>query len=144
MVLLYTFALTLLGAGWVLAAWRAGRLEKRYTVAALAAEKAIQAPEPKPGNGRQNVAASAKRYYQLGLLVQKRDALEEKYGRWQHRAERLGAWVNAVRGWRGRKLPYTAGVVDVWMVLTALDYLGVGEYTGTREAVRWVTTLVRG
>ena len=144
MVLLYTISLTLVGAGWVFAAWRAGRLERRYAAAALAAEKALKAAETKPGNGRQDVAGNAKRYYHLDLLVQKRDALEEKYAAWQGRADRLGRWATAVRGWRGRKLPYTAGVLDVWMVLTLVDYLGAGEYAGTREAVRWVTDLVRG
>lgn len=144
MVLLYTFVLTLLGAGWAVAAWRAGRLEKRYAKAALVAEKALKLPQPKPGNGHQDVAANAKRYYHLGLLVQKRDVLEEKYAAWQGQADRLAGWVTKVRTWRGQKLPYTCGVLDVWMVLTLLDYLGVGEYAGTREAVRWVTNLVRG
>ncbi|HEY1378069.1 MAG TPA: hypothetical protein VGF55_14810 [Gemmataceae bacterium] len=144
MVLLYTVVLTLLGTAWAVAAWRAGRFERRYAKAALIADKALKAPDPKPGNGRQDLAATAKRYYHLGLLVQKRDALEENYNAWQGRADRLAAWVARVRNWRGQKLPYTAGVLDVWMLLILLDYCGTGEYVNAREAVRWVAKLVRG
>ena len=69
--------------------------------------------------------------------MQRRDALEEKYSTWQGRADRLTAWVAAVRNWRGRKLPYTAGVIDVWMLLCLLDYCGAGEHINAREVVRW-------
>ncbi len=143
MIFLYTLVLVTLGAVKVLAVWRAGRLERRYATAALAAEKLLRTPEPKAGNGRADLALSAKRYYHLGQLVQRRDALEEKYSAWQARADRLTAWVAAVRNWRGRKLPYTAGVIDVWMLLCLLDYCGAGEYVSAREVVRWATGMIR-
>jgi hypothetical protein len=144
MVLLYTFAVLLLGAAWAVAAWRAHRIERRYTKAALAAEAALKAPGPKPGNAGQDLAADAKQYFHLGQLVQKRDALEEKYSAWQGRADRLAGWVARVRNWRGQKLPYTAGVLDVWMLLILLDYCGAGEYVSGRAAVEWLTRLVHG
>ena len=144
MIFLYTLALVLLGAAKALAVYRAGRLERRYAKAALAAEKLLRVPEPRAGNGRHDLAAGAKRQYQLGQLVQKRDALEARHATWQARADRLTGWSAAVRNWRGRKLPYTAGVIDVWMLLCLLDYLGAGEYVNAREAVRWLTGLIRG
>jgi hypothetical protein len=142
MIFLYTIVLVLFGAAKALAVWRAGRYERRYTKAALAAEKLLRAPEPKAGNGRPDVAATAKRQFQLGQLVQKRDAVEAKHAAWQARADWLTAVVAAVRGWRGRKLPYTAGVFDVWMLLCLLDHFGAGEYVSAREVVRWVSSLV--
>jgi hypothetical protein len=141
MIALYTFLLLTVGAVKVLAAWRAGRFERRYARAALAAEKLLRAPEPKAGNGNRaaDAAAAAKRQYQLGMLVQRRDALEARHAFWQALADRLGGWVAAVRTWRGRKLPYTAGVLDVWMLLVLLDYLGAGDYLNARQVVREVT-----
>jgi hypothetical protein len=144
MIFLYTLVLIALGAAKALAVWRAGRYERRYAKAALAAEKLLRSPEPRAGNGRPDIAASAKRQLQLGQLVQKRDALEDRHAAWQARADGIAAWVAAVRNWRGCKLPYTAGVLDVWMVLCLLDYLGAGEYVSAREAVRWVTQVIRG
>ena len=144
MIFLYTLALVLLGAAKALAVYRAGRLERRYAKAALTAEKLLRAPEPKAGNGRHDLAATAKRQYQLGQLVQKRGALEARHATWQARADRLTGWSAAVRNWRGRKLPYTAGVLDVWMLLCLLDYLGAGEYVNAHEAVRWLAGLIRG
>jgi hypothetical protein len=144
MIFVYTLVLVLIGAAKAWAVFRAGRYERRYAKAALAAEKLLRAPDPKPGNGRLDLAAGAKRQYQLGELAQKRDALEAKHAVWQARAEALTGWTAAVRNWRGRKLPYTAGVIDVWMLLCLFDYLGAGEYVSAREAVRWLTDLLRG
>jgi hypothetical protein len=143
MIFVYTFVLVLLGAAKALAVLRARGMERRYAKIALAAEKLMQA-QPKPGNGRLDPAAGAKRQYQLGQLVQKRDVLEAKHAGWQTLADRLTAWTAAVRNWRGRKLPYTAGVIDIWMMLCLADYLGAGEYVNAREAVRWLTGLIRG
>jgi hypothetical protein len=144
MIFLYSLVLTVLGVAKALAVWRAGRFERRYASAALAAEKLLRTPEFRAGNGRTDAAASAKRQFQLGQLVQKRDALEARHAAWQARADALAAWTAAVRHWRGRKLPYTAGVLDVWMLLCLLDYVGAGHYPSAREVVHWVTSVVRG
>jgi hypothetical protein len=144
MIFLYTLILVAVGTAWALAAWRAGRFERRYATVALAAEKLLRAPEPRAGNGRADAAAGAKRQLVLGQLILKRDALEARHATWQGRVDRIAGWVAAVRGWRGRKLPYTAGVFDVWMALCLADYLGAGEYVNARAALRLVTQLVRG
>ncbi|MFO0810042.1 MAG: hypothetical protein U0746_15580 [Gemmataceae bacterium] len=141
MIFLYTFVLSVLGTLKTLFAWRARGYEKRYAKTALTVEKLTRSLE-KGGTNRIDAAATAKRQYQLGALVQVRDALEAKHDVWAARAERLKRWANGVRTWRGRKLPYTAGVIDVWMALALLDHAGVGEYvsarTVVRQAVEWV------
>jgi hypothetical protein len=144
MIFLYSFVLLTLGLAKAVAAWRAGALERRYAKAALAAEKLLRAADAKAGNGRgpADPAAAAKRQYLLGVLVQKRDALEAKHAVWQGRADRLGAWVSLVRSWRGQKLPYTAGVLDVWMALVLVDHFG-GDYVSAGKVVRAVTEWVQ-
>src|SRR4051812_18404910 len=147
MVFLYACVLTLFGLLRLVAAARAGRLEKRFAKAALAVEKVAREPAPKAGNGngRADLYRSAKQQYLLGQLVQRRDALEAKYETWQARADRLGRWVAAVRGLKGRTLPYTAGVLDVWLALAALDALGVADVLSAKQVIRWVSEhLIRG
>jgi hypothetical protein len=142
MILLYTLALFLLGVIKMLIGWRVAFLERRYTRAALAVVKLLREPAFRDGNGnRGDVGQSAKRQYQLGVLVQQRDYLEAKHDRWQLRAEKIGAAVNAVRSWKGRKLPYTLGVLDVSGLLYLIDYLGAGEYANVRHLVQMATAL---
>jgi hypothetical protein len=104
----------------------------------VATEATLLAQEPiRPGNSnRPDPYQAAKRQYRLGQLAQKRDALEARHERWQRVAEKLGGTVRRLREWKGRKLPYTFGVVDVSVLLYAIDYLGVGEFvsvTGLRQ-----------
>ena len=141
MIFLYACVLTLFGLLRLVVAARAGRLEKRFAKAALAVEKVAREPAPKAGNGhgRADLYRSAKQQYLLGQLVQRRDALEAKYEGWQGRADRLGRWVAAVRGLKGRTLPYTAGVLDVWLALAALDALGVADVLSAKQVIRWVS-----
>lgn len=64
-------------------------------------------------NNRTDPCQSAKRQFLIGLLVQKRDRLDEKHAAWEAFAERLGTIVTTLRNWKGKKLPYPLGVVDV-------------------------------
>ena len=50
--------------------------------------------------------------------------------------------MTRVRNWKGKKLPYTFGVVDVWFLLSLIDYLGVGAYLSPRYLVQLATSLV--
>jgi hypothetical protein len=145
MILLYTLALVLLGVAKKVIDWRVGSLERRYTRAALAAVKLLRESTFRDGNGsRGDVGQTAKRQYQLGVLVQHRDQLEARHERWQARAEKLGAVITGLRAWKGRKLPYTLGVLDVSGVLYLVDYLGAGEYANVGNLVRVVTTWFNG
>jgi len=143
MIFLYTSLLLLLGAAKLLVGYRAASLARKHAKAARAADQYLRAPLFKEGNsGRPDPGQAAKRQYLLGLLVQKRDRLEDKHYTWQAVAEKLGRSTNRIRGWRGKKLPYTFGVVDVWLVLYLVDYFGAGEYLSARRVAQLVTSLV--
>ncbi len=135
MILLYTTLVALLVVTRWLVRRRVATLEKRYARAAAEADKVLKAPHKQGANGKPDPVAEAKRQYLLGQLAQKRDAVEARYASWQARSERLNRWVAAVRGWQGRKLPYTLGVLDVVGLLALVDALGVGEHVSARALV---------
>ena len=73
-------------------------------------------PDLKPGNSNKfDPCQNAKRSFLLGQLVARRDRVEAKHFAWQRWAERFNRWLTAVRGWKGVKLPYTMGALDVWL-----------------------------
>ena len=146
MIFLYTLVLLLLGSAYFLCKRRVASLEKKYTRVAKEADALVRQPSYREGNSGRlaDPYVAAKRQYQLGQLAAKRDRVEARYASWQDFTDRFGKFLGRVRNWRGRKLPYTAGVIDVWMLLCLLDYVGAGEYVNAREAVRWLTGLIRG
>lgn len=140
MILLYTSVLLLLGILHFLVARRAKSLEKKFSAVSLAAAKL--AGQPRPGNGGRGDACSfAKHQFELAKLAFQRDKLESKYCHWQHCGEKLGNAVKAVRHWKGRKLPYTFGVVDVSMLLYAVDRLGLA-YIDLSQLVETVSAAI--
>ena len=73
--------------------------------------------------------------------MNRRDRAEARHFAWQAGAEGLDRWARRLRDWKGRKLPYTMGVVDVWLVLTLIDHLGVGQYLSAGPLLQLVTSL---
>ncbi len=141
MILLYTAFVALLAAAHLLVRWRVSILERQYARAAKTADEALRQTVFKEGNSsRPDPAQMAKRQYQLGRLADRRDSVETRYTRWQTFGERLGRFVSRVRGWKGRKLPYTFGVLDVVGLLTLVDALGVGQYVGVHALTQVVLT----
>ncbi len=142
MVPLYAVFLAALGGlRWVLAG-RAVRTEKKYTAAAIAAQKAAR--EVRPGNARSSDAmATARQQYELGRLVQARDELEARYHASQARAEAVGAYRDRMRAARGRLVPYLCGVVDVNLILVALHRFGLPSEIDPNQLRVWVETLVK-
>jgi hypothetical protein len=141
MILLYTGVLFVLVVAAFVVKHRAGALEKKFarvsgTVQSLALEPAF-----KPGN-RMDACQIAKRQFQLGVLAEKRDRALAKYVAWQASAEKVNGWVARLQGWKGKKLPYTFGVLDVSCLLYAVDYLGVGRYVNAMELWHWLTSLI--
>ena len=137
MILLYTSLLMVLGTlGWLVNR-RVKGLEKKYT--RTAADVELLFVNSKPGNSKLDTVESAKRQFLLGQLVQKRDSLEGKCHAWQSFAEKFDRVVTALREAKGRKLPYTMGVLDVSAVLYAIDHFGVGDYVNVRNVVEVVT-----
>jgi hypothetical protein len=139
MILLYTCLLLLLVVAKFLVGRRVARLQARYTRLAQEVGKLAAEPSYKEGNSRRPDAYQAARnQYRLGQLIQRKDRLEDRYVGWLGRSERLAKWYTAVRHWKGRKLPYTFGVLDVAGALALMDYLGVGQVVNLRNLVEVV------
>jgi hypothetical protein len=146
MILIYTFVLIVLGVIGFLINRRVVALEKKYTKTAGEAEKVLLKQtmlRQGNSNSKLDTAESAKRQFQLGQLVQKRDFLEDKHLAWQSFADRYGRWVNRLREWKGRKLPYTMGALDVSGALYLIDYFGVGHYINIQNMLQMVSSLAQ-
>ena len=145
MIFLYSSVLLVLGVAKFLIGRRVKALETKYARVAKEADALAKQGGFKDGNSnRLDPCLTAKRQYLLGLLAQKRDRVEAKYAAWQTFSEKFGRYVRHAQSWKGRKLPYTFGAVDVACVLGAIDYLGFSEYVGVRALVHYVTTLFTG
>src|SRR5205085_2867947 len=117
MIVLYTVMLLALGVVNFLVARRVKSLEKKFTRVSLAASKLANLP-PRAGNGaRADVCTAAKQQLGRGRRGHQRARLEAGYYRWKRLGDRLMRWPGAARHWKGCKLPYTLGVVDVSMVM---------------------------
>ena len=142
MILLYTLLLFLLGTIMWLIRMHARVLERKFMRVAAAVEAMLRQPDTKPGNSNKaDPCLSAKRTLLLGQLVAERDRVEAKHFAWQRRADRMTGWFTAVREWQGKKLPYTLGAVDVWMLMHLIDYLGVGAIVNTTNAIETFASL---
>jgi hypothetical protein len=145
MILVYTLLLALLATASFLIGRRAARLERKYYRAAEAADRVLRATPTRPGNGNKaDVCTVAKQQYLLGRLVQQRDQLEQRYVVWQKRAARVRGWTQRLREWKGKKLPYTLGALDVTAVLGLIDYLGVGQHVSAGRLVQLITSWFQG
>jgi hypothetical protein len=143
MIFVYTLVLLLLGSAYFLCKRRVASLEKKYTRVAQEADALVRQPSYREGNSGRlaDPYVAAKRQYQLGQLAQKRDRVEARYASWQDRTDRFGKFIGRVRTWRGRKLPYTFGVLDFAGALALIDYLGAGHYVNARALFQAVTSL---
>ena len=143
MILFYTVVLILLGVTHWLVQRRAAALGRAYGVLADKALKLMHGPR-KPGNAAHDVCAHAKQQFELGAIVSRRDRAEAKHYAWQTRADWLGKAVIAVRNWKGQKLPYSFGVLDVWIVLYLIDHFGFGDVMQPRHVVETVVAWFKG
>jgi hypothetical protein len=145
MILLYTSLLLLLGVAKFLVGRRVARLQGRYARLTQEVSKLAAEPLYKEGNSRRpDTYLAAKQQYLLGLLIQRKDRLEDRYLGWLGRSEWLAKSYAAVRHWKGRKLPYTFGILDVSCALLLIDYLGVGEMLSLRNLMQWFGSWVSG
>jgi hypothetical protein len=145
MILLYSALVFVLGVAKFLIGRCVKSLEKKYARVAKEAETVVKQQAFKEGNSsRMDPYVVAKRQYLLGLLAQKRDRVEAKYAAWQIFSEKFGRFVANVQSWKGRKLPYTFGALDVACLLGAVDYLGFSEYVGVRALITYVISIFTG
>ncbi|MCI0685441.1 MAG: hypothetical protein L0Y71_25350 [Gemmataceae bacterium] len=143
MILFYTIVLLLFGITHWLIQRRAAALGRAYSVLADKVLKALHGPR-KPGNAAYDACAIAKQQFELGGLVSRRDRAEAKHYAWQSWADWFGKATNAVRNWKGQKLPYTLGVLDVWIVLYLIDHFGFGDVIQPRQVVETVVAWFTG
>lgn len=143
MIFLYTALLLLVGVAHFLIKRRVVALEKKYSRVVKEADDTLRQANYRDGNSnRQDPYQNAKRQYHLAMLAQKRDRMETMYSSWHKRAERLGKVRQRLRAWKGRKLPYTFGVLDVLGALSLIDALGAGQYLNARHLLETVTSLI--
>jgi hypothetical protein len=142
MIFLYSSLLLLVGVAHFLIKRRVASLEKKYANVAKEADQLLRQGNYREGNSnRQDPYQSAKRQYKLAMLAEKRDRVESAYVRWDRRSERVAKLRQRLRAWKGRKLPYTFGALDVAFAMSAIDYLGAGHYLNTRYLVETVASL---
>lgn len=142
MIILYTALLLLVGVAHFLIKRRVTNLEKKYTGVVKEADDLLRQANYRDGNSnRQDPYQSAKRQYKLAMLAEKRDRMESSYTSWHRRAERLSKLRHRLRAWKGRKLPYSFGVLDVACVMGVIDYLGANHYLNARQVVETVASL---
>jgi hypothetical protein len=132
MILLYTFVLIVLGLALWVVNRRVSALEQRYGKTAIAAEVLARNTSLKGGNGKlPDALESAKHVLLLGQLAQRRDRVESQWHAWQRRSDRLHRLVAGLKEWKGAKLPYAFGALDVTGSLYLIDRYGVAPY------IRW-------
>ena len=125
MIVLYAIGLALLGVATFITGRRARSLERKYVAAAKDAERLSNDLTLRGGNRLQaDPCAAARKTFELGRLVQKRDRLEAKYTAWEARGERLAKTRDRLRRWKGRFTPYAMGAVDAILIVAGLAYLG--------------------
>ena len=143
MILAYTLLILLLVVARFVIMRRVASLERKYVRVARSTDELLRAQPMRPGNGNKpDPYATARQAYLLGQAVERRERVEGRYCAWQKFGERFSGLVSAVRGWKGRKLPYVVGALDALLVLGALDYLGYREQLSARAVVEFFTSLV--
>ncbi len=145
MIFLYTVAMFFLGTTKWLINRRVAALERKYIQTVDAADSLLRQLTPRGGKETKlDVCQAAKAQVVLGLMVQKQDRLEAKYENWQAVAKKFNDFVTRVHEWKGRKLPYTMGALDVSAILYAVDYFGAGQYVNARQVGQWLVALFNG
>ncbi len=143
MILVYALLILLLVVARYVIVRRVASLERKYVRVARSTDELLKAQQVRPGNGgKPDPYATARQAYLLGQAVERRERLEGRYHAWQKFAGRFGALVGALRGWKGRKLPYVVGALDVLLTLGALDYLGYRDQLSAHAVVDFLTSLV--
>lgn len=121
---LVRLALTLLHA---LVRWRAGRLERRFERASLAAQETQKIPSTAGDE-----MASVLRLQALLEAACACSRAEALYLRWQRAGDRLGALRGRLAGYRGRYVPYALAIKDTLACVAVMEFFGL-SLTGLAE-----------
>lgn len=142
MIFLYTFLLILLGVLKFVVERRAAFLAWRHARLTRVVDGLLREPVFKEGNSsKPNACKAAQRQYLLGLMAQRKDRIEAKHFAWLNRADNLARFIDCLRHWKGKKLPYSLGALDVWLFLCLIDDLGAAQYLSARKLIELVTSL---
>jgi hypothetical protein len=147
MLFLYVSLILLLLVARFLIRRRVVGLERKYARAARQTDELFREPRPaRPGNSNKppDPYLVARQAYVLGQAVERRERVEAKYIAWQKFADRFGGLVAGLRGWKGRKLPYAVGVLDVLLAAGVLDYLGYREHMSLQALVDLFHSITSG
>ncbi len=144
MIVLYTALLFVLGVVRCLLRWRVRVLEKAYSRVSLKTAELANQPHPRQGNSNRPSCEIAKTTYELGKLVHQRDRLEAKHFRWQSMSEKFGRFVGSLRQWKGKKLPYACGVLDVSLLWIAIDRFGFTDQINLDALQQLLSTWISG
>jgi hypothetical protein len=144
MIVLYSTLIVVLSVALFLVKRRTARLERHFARLANQTTQLLK-EQPHKGNGKNpDPGETARRQYELGLAVQKRDRIEGRYTAWQLFAEKFERVLKGIRGWKGRALPYTFGILDVTGLLALLDYLGAAQYANVRALYELARSVLAG
>ena len=143
MIVLYSLFLISLGGVAFLVRRRADSLSRRFSGIAEAVKAKAQEAGMRPGNSNKpDVCQAAKTQFELGRLVAQRDRIEGKHFAWQHRSERMARWIDRLRSFKGKKLPYTMGALDFWLVLSLIDQFGLSGAVNVRQLFAMVAQMI--
>jgi len=143
MIFLYSLLLIFCSGIKLIVQRRAAGLGRAYSRLAEAVQKRLRDTLAKQvSSSKPDVCQLAKIQFELGAMVAKRDRIEAKHFAWQSWAEKLSRWTNTLSTWKGKKLPYTLGAVDLWLALSAIDALGVGEFVSARRVYDLAVSLL--
>jgi hypothetical protein len=143
MILLYSLFLISLGGVSFLVRRRADSLSRRFTMIAEAIKTKIQEASKRPGNANKpDVCEAARVQFELGRLVAQRDRIEGKHFAWQNRSERLSRWIDKLRSFKGKKLPYTMGALDFWLGMSLIDQLGLAGQFNLRHLFTMIAEMM--
>jgi hypothetical protein len=143
MILFYVLLLLLLVVARYILVRRVAALEKKYVKIARTTDELLKGQPLRPGNAsKPDPYAAARQAYLLGQAVERRERIESRYCAAQKLSGRFTALLAAVRGWKGRKLPYVVGGLDVLLLLGVLDYLGYRDHLSAQAVVEFFSSLV--
>ncbi len=144
MIVLYTTLFLFLSVTLFLVKRRASRLERHYARLATQANELLNKFPIKGKGADGDPFEAARRQYELGLVVQKRDRTESRYTAWQGLAEKFDGLFKRLRAWKGRTVPYLFGILDVVGLIALLEYLGASRYVSVRLLCELATNLFTG
>lgn len=144
MLAIYHVILLVLSTVKALFARRANSLERKFVKLAQEVSALCRHPLLREGNSAKfDPQHHAKRQFELGALVQRKDQLEATHFVWARRVERISRLVMRLQGWKGRLVPYGLGALDAFLVRSLVEYVTSGELVTLGHYLDMVLALIQ-